>query len=38
VSPGDLQRLVDRLGLEGLEASTVRNILMPVRAVYRWHA
>lgn len=31
----DLQRLADRLVAEGLDASTVRNVLMPVRAIYR---
>jgi integrase len=31
----DLQDFADRLLAEGLDASTVRNTLMPVRAIYR---
>lgn len=31
----DLQRLVNRLMAEGLSASTIRNALMPLRAIYR---
>jgi|SRR5579862_4282098 len=31
----DLQDLVDRLVAEGLDASTIRNQLMPLRAIYR---
>jgi integrase len=31
----DVQRLVDRLVAEGLAPSTVRNILMPLRVLYR---
>lgn len=35
VRRGDLQALVDDLRAEGLSASTVRNTLDPVRAIYR---
>ena len=35
VRRGDLQELVDRLIGRGLSASKVRNVLMPVRALYR---
>jgi integrase len=31
----DLQDFVDRLRAEGLDASTIRNMLMPVRTIYR---
>jgi integrase len=31
----DLQDFADRLGAEGLDASTVRNAIMPLRAIYR---
>jgi integrase len=31
----DLQRLVNRLMAEGLSASSIRNALLPVRAIYR---
>lgn len=31
----DLQALVERLLREGLDASTIRNTLMPLRAIYR---
>jgi integrase len=31
----DVQRLVQRLQREGLDASTIRNVLMPLRAIYR---
>jgi hypothetical protein len=36
VTRPDLQVLVDRLPGEGLDPSTVRNALMPLRVVYRW--
>jgi integrase len=32
---GDLQDLADRLLADGLDASTIRNFLMPLRAIYR---
>jgi integrase len=32
----DLQRVADRLLADGLDASTVRNHLMPVRTAFRW--
>jgi integrase len=32
---GDLQALVDRLLGQGLSASKVRNVIMPLRAIYR---
>src|SRR5205809_2095911 len=32
---GDLQALVDRLQGEGRSGSTIRNVLMPVRVLYR---
>jgi integrase len=35
ISAVDLQRLVERMLGEGLDPSTVRNALMPVRAIYR---
>ncbi|MEP6978090.1 MAG: site-specific integrase [Thermoleophilia bacterium] len=35
VRRGDLQALVDQLLGRGLSASKVRNVLMPVRAIYR---
>ncbi len=35
VSTSDLQRLVDRWRAEGLNPATVRNTLLPVRAIYR---
>jgi integrase len=35
VRRGDLQALVDRLLGRGLSASKVRNVLMPLRAIYR---
>ncbi|MGI8421178.1 MAG: tyrosine-type recombinase/integrase [Gaiellaceae bacterium] len=35
ITSGDLQALVDRLLAEGLDPSTIRNTLMPVRAIYR---
>ena len=35
---GDLQRLVDRWGIEGMSPSSVRNALMPLRGIYRYHA
>jgi integrase len=38
VTSADIQRLADRLTLEGLSPSGVRNALMPLRALYRWHA
>ncbi len=38
VTTGDVQRLADRLALEGLGPSGVRNALMPLRGVYRYHA
>ena len=31
----DLQDFVDRLRAEGLDASTIRNMLMPIRTIYR---
>jgi integrase len=31
----DLQDLADRLLAEGLDASTIRNVIMPLRAIYR---
>jgi integrase len=31
----DVQDFVDRLSAEGLDASTIRNQLMPLRAIYR---
>ncbi len=33
---GDLQALADRLLGQGLSASTVRNVVMPLRAIYRY--
>jgi integrase len=35
VSRFDLQDLVDRLLADGLDASTIRNALMPLRAIFR---
>jgi|SRR5579884_31359 len=35
ISRSDLQDFVDRLVADGLDASTIRNTLMPVRAIYR---
>jgi integrase len=35
VRRGDLQRLVERLQSDGLDPSTIRNTLMPLRAIYR---
>lgn len=35
ISRIDLQRLVDRLLAQGLDPSSVRNALMPLRAIYR---
>lgn len=35
ITTGQLQRLVDRWGKEGLSGSTIRNALMPIRVVYR---
>jgi integrase len=35
VTRGDVQDLVDRLGSEGLGASTVHGTLLPLRAIYR---
>jgi integrase len=32
-----VQELADRLMAEGHTASTIRNALMPLRALYRWH-
>src|SRR5947208_13742062 len=34
-STADLQDLVERLQAEGLDPSTIRNALMPVRTIYR---
>jgi site-specific recombinase XerD len=31
----DVQELADRLLAEGLDPSTIRNVLMPLRAIYR---
>jgi integrase len=33
----DVQELADKLVAEGHSASTIRNTLMPLRALYRWH-
>ncbi|MGI8726750.1 MAG: tyrosine-type recombinase/integrase [Solirubrobacterales bacterium] len=33
---GDVQRLVDGMVADGLDASTVRNSIMPLRSIYRW--
>ena len=33
---GDLQRLIDELGGEGRSGSTVRNVLVPLQAVFRY--
>jgi len=35
VRRGDLQRLVDRLRGRGLSSSKIRNVLLPVRVIYR---
>jgi integrase len=35
LSGGDVQAFVDRLVAEGMDPSTIRNTLMPLRAVYR---
>ena len=35
ITRGDLQDLVERLLAEGLDPSTIRNTLMPLRAIYR---
>ena len=35
VSRADVQDLADRLLAQGLDASTIRNTLMPLRAIYR---
>jgi integrase len=32
---GDIQRLVERLQAKGLDASTIRNVIMPLRVVFR---
>ena len=32
---GDLQALADRLAGQGLDASTIRNVLMPLRVIFR---
>jgi integrase len=37
VTPDDLQALVDRLVGAGLSGSKVRNVLVPVQALYRRH-
>jgi integrase len=33
---GDLQRFVDELRGEGLDPSTIRNAVTPLRVIYRW--
>jgi hypothetical protein len=38
ITAGDLQRLVDRWELEGMSPSSIRNALLPLRALYRYHA
>jgi integrase len=38
VKLGDLQRLVERWRAEGMSPSSIRNALMPLRAIYRYHA
>jgi integrase len=35
ITRGDLQDFADRLLADGLDASTIRNCLMPLRAIYR---
>jgi integrase len=35
ITKGDVQALADRLLVQGLEPSTIRNALMPLRAIYR---
>jgi integrase len=35
VRRGDVQRLADRLATQGMDASTIRNALMPLRVIYR---
>jgi integrase len=35
ISPADLQAFVEQLQAEGLDGSTIRNMLMPLRAIYR---
>ena len=35
ITRADVQALVDRLMREGLDASTIRNALMPLRVIYR---
>jgi integrase len=35
ITTGDLQRLVDRWQAKGMQPSTIRNALLPVRAIYR---
>jgi integrase len=35
ISRADIQDLADRLVAEGLDPSTVRNVLMPLRVIYR---
>ncbi len=37
VRPGDVQDFADRLLAEGLDASTIHNALMPLRAIFRRH-
>jgi integrase len=38
VKLGDLQRVVERWRAEGMSPSSIRNALMPLRAIYRYHA
>src|ERR1019366_4156882 len=33
---GAVKQLVGKLQAEGLSASTIRNIVMPLRAIFRW--
>jgi site-specific recombinase XerC len=35
ISRADLQALVDRLAASGANASTIRNTLVPLRAIFR---
>jgi integrase len=35
IRPPDLQRLVERIAAAGMSASTIRNAINPVRAIYR---
>jgi integrase len=38
ITTGQLERLIDRLQVEGLAANSVRNELMPLQSIYRWAA